>query len=332
MVTAVNVHPIWRSSRGEGSHLPFGDDAGGVFPIGSAQEERDEEQGVDAAPDDEGPIGPVPEPGDEEDDEDVADGLGLGDAGSAEGDVEVVAEPGGEGDVPTPPELGDVAGEVGELEVGHQLEAEELGGADGDVGVPGEVPVDLEGEEDGAEDEGGAGERLGVVETHVDVGRTGVGDDDLLEHAPEDEAHAVAPLLVGEGAGRGDLRQEVGGALDGPRDELGKEGDEGGEGDGVAGGLEVAAVDVDGVGEGLEGVEGDADGQDDLQGGGVHGDAEAVPGGDPVLDEEVGVLEVAEDAEVDGEGDPQPAFLPLLGRRPLRCGCRRRSRRGWRGR
>ena len=43
----------------------------------------------------------------------------------------------------------------------------------------------------------------------------------------------------------------------------------------------------------------------------MHGDAEAVPGGDPVLDEEVGVLEVAEDAEVDGEGDPQPPFLPL---------------------
>ena len=153
---------------------------------------------MNASPGDEGPIGPVPEPGDEEDDEDVADGLGLGDARSAEGDVEVVSEPGGEGDVPTPPELGDVAGEVGELEVGHQLEAEELGGADGDVGVSGEVPVDLEGEEDGPEDEGRAGERLGVVETHVDVGRTGVGHDDLLEHAPEDEAHAVAPLLVGE--------------------------------------------------------------------------------------------------------------------------------------
>ena len=270
---------------------------------------------MDAAPGDEGPIGPVPEPGDEEDDEDVADGLGLGDARSTEGDVEVVSEPGGEGDVPTPPELGDVAGEVGELEVGHQLEAEELGGADGDVGVPGEVPVDLEGEEDGPEDEGRAGERLGVVETHVDVGRTGVGHDDLLEHAPEDEAHAVAPLLVGEGPRRGDLRQQVGGPLDGARDELREEGDEGAKGDGVAGGLEVAPIDVDGVGEGLEGVEGDADGQDDLQGGGVHGDAEGLPGRDPVLDEEVGVLEVAEDAEVDGEGHPQPPFLPRFVRR-----------------
>ena len=265
---------------------------------------------MNASPGDEGPVGAVPEPGDEEDDEDVADGLGLGDAGPAKGDVEVVAEPGGEGDVPAPPELGDVAGEVGELEVGHQLKAEELGGTDGDVGVSGEVPVDLEGEEDSTEDEGGAGERFGVVETHVDVGRTGVGHDDLLEHAPEDKAHAVAPLLVGELPRGSDLWQQVGGPLDGSGDELREKGDKGTKGDGITGGLEVAPVDVDGVGEGLEGVEGDADRQDDLQGGGVHGNAKGVPGGNPVLDEEVGVLEVAEDAEVDGERYPQPSFLP----------------------
>ena len=54
---------------------------------------------------------------------------------------------------------------------------------------------------------------------------------------------------------RGDLGQQVGGPLDGARDELREEGDEGAKGDGVTGGLEVAAIDVDGVGEGLEGVE-----------------------------------------------------------------------------
>ena len=74
---------------------------------------------MDAAPGDEGPVRPVPEPGDEEDDEDIADGFGLGDARPAEGYIEVVAEPGGEGDVPASPELGDIAGEIGELEVCH---------------------------------------------------------------------------------------------------------------------------------------------------------------------------------------------------------------------
>ena len=67
-------------------------------------EERDEEQGVDAAPYDKGPIGSVPEPRDEEDDEDVADGLGFENARTAERVLEVVAELVGQGDVPPPPE------------------------------------------------------------------------------------------------------------------------------------------------------------------------------------------------------------------------------------
>ena len=47
----------------------------------------------------------------------------------------------------------------------------------------------------------------------------------------------------------------------------------------------------------------------------MHGNAKGPPGLDPVLDEEVGVLEVADDAEVDGERYPQPPFLARLARR-----------------
>ena len=47
----------------------------------------------------------------------------------------------------------------------------------------------------------------------------------------------------------------------------------------------------------------------------MHGDAKGLPGLDPVLDEEVGVLEVADDAEVDGERYRQPPFLARLVRR-----------------
>ena len=224
---------------------------------------------------------------------------------------DVVIHPGIEANVPAIPKLGHALGEEWGFEVAHQFDSKQLGCSNGDVGVPREVSVDLECEEYEPKKEGDRMMLCRSIEAHVDVGRTGVGDDDLLEHAPEDETHAVAPLLVSKGAGRGDLRQEVGGALDGPRDKLGKERDECGKCDGVAGGLEVAPIDVDGVGEGLEGVEGDADGQDDLQGGGVHGDAEAVPGGDPVLDEEVGVLEVAKDAKVDGERNPETTLLAL---------------------
>ena len=47
----------------------------------------------------------------------------------------------------------------------------------------------------------------------------------------------------------------------------------------------------------------------------MHGDAKGLSGRDPVLDEEVGVLEIAEDAEFDGQRDPQPLLLPGFVRR-----------------
>ena len=134
-------------------------------------------------------------------------------------------------------------------------------------------------------------------------------------HARTVLAHAFTPRLVSELLRLSDLRQQDVDPLNWPRDKLRKEGNKGAKSDGVAGGLEVAPVDVDGVGGGLEGVEGDADGKNNLQSGGVHGDAEGLPVRDPVLDEEVGALEVAEDAEVDGERNPQPPFLPRFVRR-----------------
>ena len=75
--------------------------------------------------------------------------------------------------------------------------------------------------------------------------RTGVAHDDLLEHAPEYEAHAVTPFLIGELARRGDLRQQVGGPLDGPRDKLREEGEKGAKGEGILCGFEVALLNVD---------------------------------------------------------------------------------------
>jgi hypothetical protein len=55
--------------------------------------------------------------------------------------------------VPAPPEVLDVGGEVGALEVDHQIEAHHAGSANGDVGVAGEVAVDLDREEQGGDDQ-----------------------------------------------------------------------------------------------------------------------------------------------------------------------------------
>lgn len=115
------------------------------------EQQRQEVEGVERSPDEEGPVGAVPEAAHQKDYEGVADAHHQGAAAASQRDVEVIAEPGGEGDVPPPPELCDVAREVGVGEVAHQVDAEEAGGTDGDVGVAGEVAVDLKGEEEGSQ-------------------------------------------------------------------------------------------------------------------------------------------------------------------------------------
>ena len=104
-----------------------------------------------------------------------------------------------------------------------------------------------------------------------------------------------------------DLGQEVDGALDGPGDELGEEGDEEREVEEVAGGGELAAVDVDGVAQRLEGVEGDADREHDAAGEGRELEAEERQQVGEALGEEARVLEDAEQREVgDDAGGDEP--------------------------
>ena len=72
-------------------------------------------------------------------------------AAAAEGDVDVVAHPARQGHVPAPPEHAYRDREVGIVEVLREAQVEELGGADGDVGVAREVAVDLDRVENGGD-------------------------------------------------------------------------------------------------------------------------------------------------------------------------------------
>ena len=63
----------------------------------------------------------------------------------------------------------------------------------------------------------------------------------------------------------------------------------------------------------------------------MHGDADGLPRGDPVVDEEVGVLEITEDAEVDGKGGPQPPFALGAVFRPLHADADEEVHRGGEG-
>ena len=90
---------------------------------------------MDESPNDEGPVGTVPKSADEEDGEGVAYRFPFAHPRAAEWDVEVIAEPRRKADVPASPEFGNVTGEVRRPEVGHELDSEESGSPDGNIGV-----------------------------------------------------------------------------------------------------------------------------------------------------------------------------------------------------
>ena len=87
----------------------------------------DVQQTMSEAPQQEGPGCTVPDATEHEDDQDVEDPSPELHAAAAEGDVDIVAEPGGEGDVPAAPEFLQVERLVGETEVLFQRDAEVRG-------------------------------------------------------------------------------------------------------------------------------------------------------------------------------------------------------------
>src|SRR5262245_41350130 len=104
----------------------------------------DQQETVVNAPDHERPRRAVPEAAEHHGQEQVAVGEEFAAAASTQGNVEVVAEPGRKADMPAAPEILGAGGEVREVEVQRNLEAEAFGDASGHVGVAGEIAVDLE--------------------------------------------------------------------------------------------------------------------------------------------------------------------------------------------
>ncbi len=156
----------------------------------------DQQHPVGEAPDHEGPVCAVPDAAYREDYQGVESPARHGDAVAAERNVEVVAEPGGERDVPPPPEFLHAARQVGRVEVVDQREPHGAGAAEGDAGVAEEVAVDLERVEQHPQQDVAAAvlERVGVDFVHV--GPEIVGHHHLEEKSEQDESQAIGDIIV----------------------------------------------------------------------------------------------------------------------------------------
>src|SRR5260370_8334304 len=94
---------------------------------------------MDRAKDDKGPICAVPETGENHGDEEITRGSPLAMRASAEGNVQVIAKPGAQADVPAAPEILKTIGEEGLAEIDHEVEAEQLSAAARDIALTPEI-------------------------------------------------------------------------------------------------------------------------------------------------------------------------------------------------
>ena len=167
-----------------------------IFAVFAKEDEREEKEGVVCAPSYESPVGAMPESGEKEDDKGVADdnkflvAVGVLDmgrdfrTGATKRDIDIIAKTCCEGDMPSPPKLCYIAREVRIVEVAHQFDAKEFGRSYCYVTITGEIAVDLEGKENGCQQECRAG--LGVVgrPNLINIRGAVVGNYYFLEQAP----------------------------------------------------------------------------------------------------------------------------------------------------
>ena len=179
-----------------------------------------EQEEIIKSPDNEIPVGAVPEAGQQPDDKKVEIGAPGAGAVPAQRDVYILAEPGGERDMPAPPELGDAFGDIGVIEVFKKVKAENTAQSDSHVRVSRKVKVNLKGICGNAKP--GTGHRqlaLGQSREVFPKLAGGVGEKHLFA-----EPHGKGPYAGGYQCQRmrplGQLLVDVAVAHDGPGDKL----------------------------------------------------------------------------------------------------------------
>ena len=246
----------------------------------------------------------MPQAGAEEDEQTVQGGAAPAAAAAAEGKVQVLPEPGGEGDMPLSPEVTNGSRRIGKEKVLPDGEAEHPSHADGHVAVAGEVKVDLQRIADSAKpSQTGIHDRR--AENRIDHDRCGVGQQKLLAES-DDEAPDPGRGLPGGAAAPVDLGRDIAPADNGSGDQLGEERDIEQKLQKAAAVILRTAVDIDGIAQTLEGEEGDADGEN--QPDGLQREA---GDGVEVCDQEVGVFIDKENTQIqkDVERNEDPAVF-----------------------
>ena len=207
----------------------------------------------------------VPEPGREPDDQQIEDHAPAAAAAAAEREIQIVAEPRAERDVPPAPELRHAQREIRAAEVLRQVEAEHPADADGHERVAPEVKIELERIRKRGHPRQRRREALKADRGHIAPEAAElVGEQDLERHAEHEQLQPVNRLPQRHIA-RAELRLQLRVARDRAGDELREHGQVRAEREQRALRRDRAAVDIDEIAAGGKRVKADADRQHPAQ-------------------------------------------------------------------
>ena len=117
---------------------------------------------------------------------------------AAERNINIIPEPGGQGNMPAAPEFLDGKGKIGAFEIRHQTNPEHPGAADGNVGVTRKITVDFDCEHQGSDDKSESHITVHIVEKLVHGDCECIGDNELFEISPGHELQPVSHMIVGK--------------------------------------------------------------------------------------------------------------------------------------
>ena len=125
--------------------------------------------------------------------------------------------------MPAVPELLDGRGKIGRAEIFRYVKAQKLHTADGDVGIPGEIRIELHRVQYAGQEHRKAHHKVGGVQPGGNIRRQVVGHHQLFKIPPQHELRAAYRAPGVKCAGRADLGHQVARALDGSHTHFGKE-------------------------------------------------------------------------------------------------------------
>ncbi len=184
-----------------------------------------------------------------------------------------------------------------------QVEPDDSRNADGNVRVPREIAINLQGVSDHRRPDRRARVHRGMRENRIHERRQPVRYEQLLREAQRDKLQPHVSPRPGRLQRSRHLRQENRSAHDRPGHQFREVGDEHRVLPPAMARFDVSPVHVDRVTHRLERIERDADWQQDVQHRNIA--SQQLP---EAMHEEVGVLEVAKQPQVGNDADSQPEF------------------------